>query len=378
MKSRLSESILMDLKTNKTEKKVKKLTESDKKYGFVSDVQGTCPKCGTDGDLDYGQVEFEGDMLYFPWECPHCGATGNEWYDATFTGHYVDTDDGIVCVADYIDNSGKPINEAAETNTITAEDFLNSEIDVYDLAPYAENKDFGHGKGIIVIDGEEVPITAFGNEYALLKGTDGKYILSDYEAIRQIADNENDKSFSIPVGKNHKGESNKGPYAAFDVMSLGHFKATPKDIIDNAPSKKMKARDFFTKYNYNARCENNFAGLIDNLNGKYNKMNESAKALKENATDYKELPKEVQDELLCNDVSGEDRVRETSTNAKCFDAYQSYKDFYDNFDVDNKYYPATKNYVKEQEANGASWNEVKKNLFAYARDMLLDACFSIY
>lgn len=38
-----------------------------------------------------------------------------------------------------------------------------------------------------------------------------------------------------------------------------------KDIMDKAPSQEMEFYDFFSRRNYNLRCENNFRFLCDNL-----------------------------------------------------------------------------------------------------------------
>lgn len=53
---------------------------------YLSNEQGKCPYCNHE-DLEYGAAEFEGDMLYYPWTCEHCGRTGEEWYDLNFVGH---------------------------------------------------------------------------------------------------------------------------------------------------------------------------------------------------------------------------------------------------------------------------------------------------
>lgn len=55
--------------------------------------EGVCPVCGDD-DLDYGAIEVEGNMIYYPWTCNACGTTGEEWYELHFTGHNVNTKDG--------------------------------------------------------------------------------------------------------------------------------------------------------------------------------------------------------------------------------------------------------------------------------------------
>lgn len=55
------------------------------------DEQGVCPFCHKT-DLFYGTVEFEDDMLKFPWKCNKCGKTGEEWYTLKFAGHDVFTE----------------------------------------------------------------------------------------------------------------------------------------------------------------------------------------------------------------------------------------------------------------------------------------------
>lgn len=57
--------------------------------------EGHCPKCDST-DLNYGAVEFEGDMCYFPYTCNECGTHGEEWYRLDFEGHNVYEEDGNV------------------------------------------------------------------------------------------------------------------------------------------------------------------------------------------------------------------------------------------------------------------------------------------
>ena len=54
---------------------------------------GKCPYCGSE-DLDYEGMEPEDDMVYYPWTCSYCGASGEEWYNLAFIGHSVETEDG--------------------------------------------------------------------------------------------------------------------------------------------------------------------------------------------------------------------------------------------------------------------------------------------
>lgn len=59
-----------------------------------SNNAGTCPVCNQDSALEYAEIEFDGDMCWFPWRCKECGAEGEEWYILTFTGHNVYNEEG--------------------------------------------------------------------------------------------------------------------------------------------------------------------------------------------------------------------------------------------------------------------------------------------
>lgn len=55
---------------------------------------GKCPFCNNEGTLDYGAVQFEGEMCYFPWQCLECKHEGEEWYSMEFIGHNVIDENG--------------------------------------------------------------------------------------------------------------------------------------------------------------------------------------------------------------------------------------------------------------------------------------------
>lgn len=55
---------------------------------------GKCPFCNNEGTLDYGAVQFEGEMCYFPWQCLECKHEGEEWYSMDFIGHNVIDENG--------------------------------------------------------------------------------------------------------------------------------------------------------------------------------------------------------------------------------------------------------------------------------------------
>lgn len=73
-------------------------SEDEKKYpkidkdNLVNRV-GVCPNC-KEQNLEYGAVEFEDDMAYFPYECSNCGLKGEEWYNMEFSTHIVEDENG--------------------------------------------------------------------------------------------------------------------------------------------------------------------------------------------------------------------------------------------------------------------------------------------
>lgn len=55
--------------------------------------EGKCPKCGCN-NLDYGVLEIGDNSVYYPWNCPDCGASGKEWYDLVFSGQEYEIKEG--------------------------------------------------------------------------------------------------------------------------------------------------------------------------------------------------------------------------------------------------------------------------------------------
>ena len=47
--------------------------------------QGKCPKCN-EMELDYGSMDIQDDMVYYPFTCENCGHSGKEWYNLEFNG----------------------------------------------------------------------------------------------------------------------------------------------------------------------------------------------------------------------------------------------------------------------------------------------------
>ena len=55
---------------------------------------GKCPFCNNEGTLDYGEVQFEGEMCCFPWKCVTSEHDGEEGYSLEFIGHNVIDENG--------------------------------------------------------------------------------------------------------------------------------------------------------------------------------------------------------------------------------------------------------------------------------------------
>lgn len=54
---------------------------------------GYCPKCRGD-NLNYQPIEFCDDACFYAYECADCGQVGEEWYNLSFIGHNIYTEDG--------------------------------------------------------------------------------------------------------------------------------------------------------------------------------------------------------------------------------------------------------------------------------------------
>lgn len=58
--------------------------------------QGKCPRCNTEGELNYGVSDSVGaNDLFYPVNCDDCGFVGKEWYNTIFTGFTDENNDDI-------------------------------------------------------------------------------------------------------------------------------------------------------------------------------------------------------------------------------------------------------------------------------------------
>jgi DNA-directed RNA polymerase subunit M/transcription elongation factor TFIIS len=50
---------------------------------MVKACEGECPKCGSLMIL-YGALEVQDGGVYYPFNCPKCGASGREWHELVY------------------------------------------------------------------------------------------------------------------------------------------------------------------------------------------------------------------------------------------------------------------------------------------------------
>ena len=60
---------------------------------ITSNQANICPFCGNE-HLKYYSAEYLDNIVYFPWKCTNCSHSGFEYYEMTFCGHHIMTNDG--------------------------------------------------------------------------------------------------------------------------------------------------------------------------------------------------------------------------------------------------------------------------------------------
>ena len=152
---------------------------------------------------------------------------------------------------------------------------LDSDVDVYDVNAY------------ILKDSDNKFKAHYTDEYAIIVAPNGKGCVVDYEAVGQDFDSVDSKiDFGAVENKDGEYTDEKGnKYKTFSIIATHRLTTTPKEIMENAPKKTMKYKDFFKKYKYNDRCASNFRELVSYLqsNGAFKgeKVTESKKRLNE-------------------------------------------------------------------------------------------------
>ena len=62
--------------------------------GKATHGAGVCPYCEKT-NLDYHDSEVEGEMYFYYFECPDCGAVGKEWYNLKYCESSFEIDEDI-------------------------------------------------------------------------------------------------------------------------------------------------------------------------------------------------------------------------------------------------------------------------------------------
>lgn len=152
---------------------------------------------------------------------------------------------------------------------------LDSNVDVYDVNAY------------ILKDSDNKFKAHYADEYAIIVAPNGKGCVVDYEAVGQDFDSvDSDIDFGVVENKDEEYTDEKGnKHKTISMIATHRLTTTPKEVMENAPKKTMKYKDFFKKYKYNDRCASNFRELVSYLqsNGAFKgeKVTESKKRLNE-------------------------------------------------------------------------------------------------
>ena len=97
----------------------------------------------------------------------------------------------------------------------------------------------------------------FSTGAAILIRKDGSGCMLDFEAVGYEF---NDIGDTIKLGIHKMPEKHEG-YTTISVIATHYIECTYKEIMDGAPVKQMTVDEFFTKRNYNSRCQSNFAEI---------------------------------------------------------------------------------------------------------------------
>lgn len=125
---------------------------------------------------------------------------------------------------------------------------LNEDITIYDIQAFVDSE-----------LGEQYDAFDYTPNACILVGPEGQGCIVDYEAVGPKFEN---TSSEIKLGIVDAKQEDGG----IPIFPQYQAKVKVQDILEKAPSKVVKMRDFFTKYNYNSRCLNNFKELIGYLN----------------------------------------------------------------------------------------------------------------
>lgn len=153
------------------------------------------------------------------------------------------------------DHKGKKLTEVRNTTEADAEEFLESTIKVYDIASFIRSET------------DNKYTTHMADKYALIPTKKGNsFVFEDYEAVGELVKAGGKVKVDV---EEYKEDSN-----TIQIFPSGYVEITTDEILA-LPAQEMKAKDFFTKWNYNSRCERNFTEMIEAIYGVGRLANES-------------------------------------------------------------------------------------------------------
>ena len=132
-------------------------------------------------------------------------------------------------------------------------ELLDSDVNVYDVKQFVLDESDGKYR------------THYTDDYAIIVCANGKGCIVDYEAVGQDFDSvKSEIKLGIEENKDNEYTDEQGVvHQTLNMFATHLVKTTPEEIIEKAPKKTMKYREFFRKYKYNDRCASNFKSLAE-------------------------------------------------------------------------------------------------------------------
>ena len=137
--------------------------------------------------------------------------------------------------------------------TYTRENLLEETIKIYNISDIIKYESNGKYQAHM------------SSKVALIEKANGGYIFADYEAI--VTTREKDGKYHFEIEETEGTTPDENGHYVIHVVGCGWFTITLYELWKRyIPIATMKAKDFFTKRDYNPRCEYNFNNMIRLLN----------------------------------------------------------------------------------------------------------------
>lgn len=152
--------------------------------------------------------------------------------------------------SDLLNKHNKVERENLTEDTEENDPILDKTIKVYDINAIIDkevNKD----------SEEKYRSFDFDGGAAIIVKSDGSGCIVNYEAVGNTF---NATSDTINVDLCPVDGDDGNGHRTISIMATARVKCTIDELLQ-APSKEMKVREFFRKYNYNDRCEQNFENI---------------------------------------------------------------------------------------------------------------------